>query len=793
MSLGAVKAHTFSPEEEHQIDSLNTVINHPTSHDTSLAHSYMLLSEILYQANFDTLRSMAEKTVELVNRNLGTNPSEPIKTSLLKAQAWGYNNIGYYHHMTDNVEMAAQYYLKYQEISKRLNDEKSVAISLTNLGVLYEGNGKPDLALKYHQSALVMYRRLGLKEGQAKSLNSIGLLYMYDGKMKKSIEAFILSLQLREQLGILEDISSTLNNIGFFYSKSGDIKQALEYYHRSLKIGEELKDLKEICTTLHNIGGIYKDQGELDKALEYINRVLTIFIEAEDDKGIADSWNSVGQIYMNMGELDTAMNYFQKALLKAKEIKYLKGVAHCHYTIGTIHRQRNEADSALFHHRKSFDIYNKYVYKSGMVSNLHAIGITLYQQGKFTESMPYAQQSFELANEMKHVENIRNAARLLSRLHEEKSEWMPALKMHKLYIKMRDSINSAENVKAVAKQQAKSDYEKQKVMDDANRDKQKAIDDAKNEKQLAIEKEEKQQQRIITFATAGGLILVVVFLFFVFNRLRITRKQKTIIEDQKAEVEIAHDQLEEKNTEILDSINYAKRIQSAILPPDKVVKEYLKESFILYKPKDIVAGDFYWMEHVDNKVLFAAADCTGHGVPGALVSVVCNGALNRSVREHGLTDPGQILGKTREMVIQEFEKSDEEVKDGMDIALCSLEGNTLLYAGAHNPLWIIRKGEVLETKANKQPIGQFDNPLPYTTHTFELQDGDTIYIFSDGYVDQFGGEKGKKLKAANMRKLLLSIQDKNMEEQRVLIDEAFESWRGDIEQVDDVCMIGVRV
>jgi serine phosphatase RsbU (regulator of sigma subunit) len=307
----------------------------------------------------------------------------------------------------------------------------------------------------------------------------------------------------------------------------------------------------------------------------------------------------------------------------------------------------------------------------------------------------------------------------------------------------------------------------------------------------------------------AGLILI--FLVFIFNRLQVTRKQKSIIENQKEVVELAHTELEEKNKEITDSIQYAKRIQSAILPPLKVVKEYLQESFILYKPKDIVAGDFYWMETIGDEsrvmsnesptlktqhskhILFAAADCTGHGVPGAMVSVVCNNGLNRSVREYGLTDPGEILNKTREIVIAEFEKSEEEVKDGMDIALCSLEGNTLKYAGANNPLWIIRNGEIIETKADKQPIGKFEELLPYTTHIFELEKGDSIYIFSDGYVDQFGGEKGKKFKAKAFRELLLSIQDQSMDNQKTIIDEAFENWRGDLEQIDDVCVIGVRI
>lgn len=293
------------------------------------------------------------------------------------------------------------------------------------------------------------------------------------------------------------------------------------------------------------------------------------------------------------------------------------------------------------------------------------------------------------------------------------------------------------------------------------------------------------------------------------NATKEIREQKDEAEKQKDEAEKQRDEVrkqkkivEEAHKEITDSIQYAKRIQSAILPPQKLVKEYLPESFILYKPKDVVAGDFYWMETFakatasegTNKrgVLFAAADCTGHGVPGAMVSVVCNNGLNRSVREHGLTDPGKILDKTREIVIQEFEKSEEEVKDGMDISLCALNGNSLQWAGANNPIWIVRNGEILETKPDKQPIGKMEDPKPFTTHTITLEKGDSVYIFTDGFQDQFGGEKGKKFKPANFKKLLLSIQAEPMEKQREIIDATFEEWRGNLEHVDDVCLIGVK-
>jgi ligand-binding sensor domain-containing protein/serine phosphatase RsbU (regulator of sigma subunit) len=301
------------------------------------------------------------------------------------------------------------------------------------------------------------------------------------------------------------------------------------------------------------------------------------------------------------------------------------------------------------------------------------------------------------------------------------------------------------------------------------------------------------------------LIVLSVFGIIRWRTLALRRRQRELeidienatveIRKSKDEILLQKEEIEAHHKEVKDSIMYAKRIQSAILPPTKLVKSHLKDSFILYAPKDVVAGDFYWLEEVKGEVLFAAADCTGHGVPGAMVSVICNGGLNRSVREYGLINPGEILDKTREIVIEEFAKSEEEVKDGMDIALCSIKGKKLKYAGANNPLWIIQKDgtEVIQIKAEKQPIGKYAQEHPFKTHEIDVNEGDTIYLFSDGYQDQFGGEKGKKFKTANLKRLLLSIQNQSMEKQKELLIKAFEDWKGELEQVDDVCVIGVRI
>jgi len=283
----------------------------------------------------------------------------------------------------------------------------------------------------------------------------------------------------------------------------------------------------------------------------------------------------------------------------------------------------------------------------------------------------------------------------------------------------------------------------------------------------------------------SGLLLLVIGLLswnFKFKKEVVRRKE-------------AEDKIHEQFTEIQDSINYAKRIQKAILPSEKMFADAFKNFFIYYSPKDVVAGDFYWMVKTGDATIFAVADCTGHGVPGALVSVVCNNSLNRSIREYGCSEPGKILDKTREIVIEEFEKSGEDVKDGMDISLCSLSQRTLHWSGANNPLWIIRKdsNQLEEIKADKQPIGKYAGAKPFTTHQIELNAGDTIYIFTDGFQDQFGGVKQKKFKAAQLKELLLANQKLSMNEQKILLMNTFENWRGSLEQIDDVCVIGIRL
>ncbi len=305
----------------------------------------------------------------------------------------------------------------------------------------------------------------------------------------------------------------------------------------------------------------------------------------------------------------------------------------------------------------------------------------------------------------------------------------------------------------------------------------------------------------------GGFIILVILLLFVLYYTFQNKKINLLLKRKHREISKINKDIEGKSKEIKDSIQYAKRIQSAILTSKEEITQNLTNSLLVYLPKDIVAGDFYWHKQKDNLVFYAVADCTGHGVPAAMVSVICNHALNTCVNDFGLTNPDEILGKAREIVVEAFNNQATSIQDGMDISLCVLDKNdiekdgfysSLKWAGANSPLWLIRtlrnkETELFEYKPNKQPIGKTLNPTPFTTNTISLQKEDSLFIFSDGFSDQFGGERGKKFMAKQFKNFLISISDLSMDTQKELILEKFRDWKGNNEQVDDVCIIGVRV
>jgi serine phosphatase RsbU (regulator of sigma subunit)/tetratricopeptide (TPR) repeat protein len=610
----------------------------------------------------------------------------------------------------------------------------------------------------------------------ASAINNIGYYNSTNGNIPEALKYYHKSLKLQESLKDTEGAATSFNNIGAIYNKQGDIPKALEFYHKSLKKYEQLNNQEGLAQTLNNLGHIYQSQNEADLALEYFHKSLKIFQELDNKRGIATLLNSIGYVYFKKQNLDKALSYYNQALTIRQETNDQKGIASTFNNMAATYEQKQNTSKAIDYYLKCLKIYENISDKNGLSIALNNIGRIYLGLNQLQKAKQYSLESFKIAKELSLPDNIKGTAQTLSLIYEKEGNGIEALKMYKLHILMRDSVNNEETAISAVKEQSKYEYEKNK-----------AIDDAEYGKVIAIKNKEKEKQLIISVATALLLILVIVFLIFVFNRLKMTRKQKLVIEAQ--------------NREIVDSINYAKRIQEAILPDKNFVDKCLPNNFVLYKPKAIVAGDFYWVQQQNDNILFAAADCTGHGVPGAMVSVVCYNAMDRAIREFNLSTPGEILDKTRLFVEIQLNKSHQKgiinMRDGMDIAFCSLNKltNELEYAGAHNPLWIIRNGTTIieELRATRQSIGRIENPKPFDTHKIKLNQGDTFYIFSDGFADQFGGESGKKMMSKRFKELLINIQNETMVQQLKLIDAYFETWKGNLDQIDDVCIIGVRI
>lgn len=692
----------------------------------------------------------------------------------------------------------------------------------------YVSKVEPLIKLKIEQADESNKRQLLITLAEVKLFHAV-YLETHKRDYRAAIKINFEELKLRKRAVDAINIGRTYKRIIRLYEITENYAGKFEILNDQVKTYTAWNSLKNLSEALYNKGMFFGDLDEYDHSIRFLRKAQAVERRIGDSTRITGGLLAIGEFFYNHDQYDSALYYLIECRSRASQYEDYGNVIRSKFLIGHILLDQGKTNESIQEQREVYQMAieiekYEYVYYSSI-----ALAECYRQTERFSEAEetylfliegcmrmgpsvdPQLHKTYaDLAGLYFQIGDYARAKRTLQsslnwmRLHGKSTAKLSALRIAyktdsalgnysealSYYQQMTDLTNEIAS-KDILMQESKRAYKDEMRIEKETNKAEQLVKDAKIAKNEA-EIKSKELSQLMLF---GGLALALLFGAFIFNRFRVTSKQKGIIEQQKEKVDLAYDQLEEKNTEILDSINYAKRIQSAILPPQKLIKQYLKNSFILYRPKDIVAGDFYWMEPVENKVLFAAADCTGHGVPGALVSVICNNGLNRSVREYGLTDPGAILDKTREIVIGEFEKSEEEVKDGMDVALCSLQGNKLEYAGAHNPLWVIRKSaeHVEEVKANKQPIGKFDIPTPYKTHTIELNTGDTIYIFSDGFADQFGGEKGKKFKTANFKKLLLSIQHESMERQKELISVAFMEWKGAIEQLDDVCIIGVKI
>ena len=642
---------------------------------------------------------------------------------------------GYLFSQPDSAFHYAQIIYKMAE-EENLSKYKAKALNIqgTSLGI----RGNYQEALQYYNRGLSLYKDIGDKNGIASSLGSIATIYQDQGNYPKAIEYNAQCLKRFEAMGDNANMAIVLNNIGTLYKQQGEVSKAMDYYARCLKIDEELNDQNSMALTIINIGLIHLNKGDYAEGMNKFTQALKIFERFGNKTNMASTLNKMGVVYDIQGEPLLAKEHFEKSLRINEELENNYGMAYALSNIGEIHRD----------------------------------------QGNYAQAITFVSKSLKLAKETGNIAQIKGASEILHPIFKTMGQYKKSLEMHELSIKMRDKIINEENTRAIIQQEYKYEYEKKALADSI-----KNVEATKLTKaQLAAQRAENARQQQQAYFLYTGLTLTLIFGVFIFNRFRVTNRQKMVIEEQKKD--------------ITDSIQYAENIQRALVPTIENLKEVLPDGFVLFQPKDIVSGDFYWMQHHNNNVYLAVCDCTGHGVPGAFMSMIGSSLLDEAVVEKGLAKPNEIFYEVRKGFINALKQTGEkgQQKDGMDAVLISWDkNNKLQVAVANNPLFLIRKGELLETKPDRQPVGFFTGEQkPFTHHEITLEKGDTLYVFSDGYHDQFGGPKDKKFMIKNFKKLLLSIQDKSMNEQKTILEETMAEWKGDTEQIDDILVIGVR-
>ncbi|MES2762335.1 MAG: tetratricopeptide repeat protein [Bacteroidota bacterium] len=673
-------------------------------------------------------------------------------------------------------------------LSETLNSEKGLAESYYMLGTCLYKKQDYDEARKVFQKSFTKFVKLKNLQKMAAIATHMGFCAEIKGQFALALKFYSLNYQTNVFLNNKSKQCNSLNNIGTIYEVLGQYSKALETQYKSLAIATELNNTNAISQSNNNIANIYSLQKDYSKAIEFYNKALEIDKIENNPASMLESLTNIAIVYSAAADFKKAEDYFKQALQRIVKDDYEYEHSVILYNMGALYIQMKDYEKARDCFKTSISFSESLGDAIQVAYSFSSYGKLNYYEKKYPDAEEMYLKSLKVAEESEVGELKVQIYQDLSDLYTTIKEHDKALEMYKKYIVERDIQNLDDSKRVAELQEVKFSFDREKIQYEKEQEK----------KTLLIE-EEKKMQKIFSYSVATILVLTLIFFVFLYNRYKLTQKQKAIISQQKHEVELQKHIVDEKQKEIVDSINYAQRIQYALLANKKLLDDNLPEYFLYFQPKDVVSGDFYWAQKLSNGTFaVVTADSTGHGVPGAIMSILNIACLNESIKADKLTKPADILNATRVKVINHLmhDGSTEGGKDGMDCSLISFDFKhlKLVYAAANNPVWIVRDNKLIALPADKMPIGKHDkDAVPFKQTEVELQKGDVVYAFTDGYADQFGGIKGKKFKYKQLEELLLSIYTKPMLVQHDFLRQSFNDWKGNLEQVDDVCVIGVRV
>ncbi len=736
---------------------------------------FILMAFLFYTLSLTAQNVQYQKLDSLLALVKTTNSNDTLKANVLgqisRIYLYDFNN----------VEKMKQYATQAIQLSQKHNFKKGLATGYLYYGVYYNNMANYKYAMTYYLKALKIFEELKDNKSLGSCYINIGSIAGTQGRYKDALAYMLKGADLKESVNDKKGVSIALNNIGNMYSDQGKYPEAIQYLMKSLKIKEEINDKSGISIAYNNIGLILELQGKIDEAIAYHFKSLKLKEEMDDKLGASFSFSNIASLYMTQKKYKEAQEYNFKALKIKEELGDKQGEAISLGNIGTVYTNINNLDEALKYQLKALKILEDIGAAKDLVTTFIGLGNTYEAQHSYTQALPYYEKALDKANKMDYREGVRQAYGNLSSVYNKLQNYQKALQYTNLFYQEKDSILNKEVAKQVTEINTKYQTEK----------KEQEIK-LLTQDQLLKDKTLKEQ-RLIRIGLIIGLGLFLALSFVLFNRYRFKQKANTLLEKQKKEIQ-------EQNVLITDSIDYAKTIQEAVFPSEHKMLRFFPESFALYKPKAIVSGDFFMVEEKNDKIICTVADCTGHGIPGAFMSLLGFNMLENIIEKKDHYTPSAILNELNTKMVSTMSQEASNytsVKHGMDVSLIVIDKQNmqLQFAGAHNPLYHVRDNILTEIKADKMSIGSYKEgkQIEFSNHVLQIQKGDVFYLFSDGFPDQIGGPNRKKFYYPPFKELLVSVHKMSMMEQKQFLDEAIISWRGERDQTDDILVVGIKI
>lgn len=587
----------------------------------------------------------------------------------------------------------------------------------------------------------------------------------------QALEYTKAALEIADSLNYDRGIAYALNNLGVIQNRIGNLDKALDYFFQSRRLHQAIANQDGLAAALNNIGTVYSSKKHFDKALEYFLSAYRIIEQSGDTSRIIGSLNNIGNIHLARNEDQVALDYYKVSLALYYGLGNRYQVFDPHTNVGNIFFRGKQYDSAIFYYRQSLSVEEGNENLAGQAQALDHLGVTYEQLGQHSTAIDYLVNALEIAQSINSNPLLMDIYKSLSDTYFNKRDWLLAKDYLLLYGMVKDSIYNEDSNRRI------SELERSFEMEQQNQQ----IELLKKESE--IQQLQLKNNRISILAIVFGS--AVLFCLVIFYYLKNQANQKT------------RELLASKNREITESIHYAQSVQSAILDKDSISRSF-PESFILYKPKDIVSGDFYWHSKLNGSDILASVDCTGHGVAGAFMTVIGNSLLNQIVVEDHESNPARILEKLDIKLRKTLKDKQVDISNhGMDMAICRIDRNLhkIIFAGARSNIFSVRDGVITEIKGDRHTIGENlnDETKAFKQQELSYRPDDIYYLSSDGFADQFGEHTNKKFMKKKFKELLASIHHHSLADQQNLLENELQRWQGKLEQTDDILVIGIKI